>query len=225
MRGRGHGRQDGGHPLRVLWTPPSSTPKAKPYHTCSYNLRDPLWVYGCYGTRGRRAGRNPTPGGTPEGIGPGGGRGVEVAQLGAAPQGGELSRDRDLGLSESAPHEEPGAVIRAPRGGDGGPEEQCRTMSAAGGSRRRLGPGEWRTTGPEVGPHDWIEPLALVRATAGAPGRTLRGPAGPGLYLEPRKREDPGLPCPWGQQLEVGERVCRGASCAVGCCWGLGPRG
>ncbi|KAJ1199153.1 hypothetical protein NDU88_002991 [Pleurodeles waltl] len=75
----------------------------------------------------------------------------EVGATRSGPRGGELSRDRGLGLSESAHCEELGAAIRALRGGvpaarrgarpDRGPERQYRTLPAAGGPCRRLGPG------------------------------------------------------------------------------------
>ncbi|KAJ1187616.1 hypothetical protein NDU88_004391 [Pleurodeles waltl] len=75
-------------------------------------------------------------------------------------------------------------------------EELCRTLSASGRLHRRLGLGERRTAGPEVRPHDWTGPLVLALAAAGAPEKTLRGPAGLRLYPGLRTGEDPGLPCP-----------------------------
>ncbi|KAJ1099012.1 hypothetical protein NDU88_004116 [Pleurodeles waltl] len=42
---------------------------------------------------------------------------MELKNAERAPAGGELGRDRGLGLTESAPREEPGAVVQAPRGG------------------------------------------------------------------------------------------------------------
>ncbi|KAJ1210060.1 hypothetical protein NDU88_005428 [Pleurodeles waltl] len=203
---RGHGRQDGGRTLRVLWTPPSSARKAKPFRASSGNLRDPLWVYGCYETRGRKAGRNLTPGGTPEEVRPGGGRGVELVLLGTAPRGGELSRGQGLGLKGSAPREEPGAVIRAPRGA----ASAVGRCAAPGRGTRGAVPnavGCWRVasaTGPGEAEDCWTRGWALrLGRTPGAgpghrrgAGEDSAGPAGPGLYPEPRMREDPGLPCP-----------------------------
>ncbi|KAJ1118558.1 hypothetical protein NDU88_006749 [Pleurodeles waltl] len=114
---RGHGRQDGGRTLRVLWTPPSSARKTKPIHTRSGNRRDPPWVYGHCRTRSGRAGVNPTPGGTPERSGPGGDRGVESVLPGAAPRGGESGRGPGMRLPESGPRVELSTAIWAPREG------------------------------------------------------------------------------------------------------------
>ncbi|KAJ1217586.1 hypothetical protein NDU88_005180, partial [Pleurodeles waltl] len=155
----------------------------------SGNLGDPLWVLECRGTRGRKVGRNPTPEGALVKVGPGGVRGAESAQLEVAPQDGEPSSGRSLGLLE------PGAVLQTPRTGapGEGPEERGRALPAAGESRRRLGTGEDR----------W------------ARGWAPRLKRAPGLGLGPQRKEDPGLPHP--RRLVSGPAV--GAARALSCRW------
>ncbi|KAJ1197716.1 hypothetical protein NDU88_001571 [Pleurodeles waltl] len=203
----------------VLWTPPSSARKAKPYRTRNDNQRDPpvgLWVL----RDPRRKRRKKSDIGKCPGedwI-----RRRERSEVGAGPQGGELSCDRGLGLSESGPHDELGAATRALRGG--APATRCRAAP---------GPG----TGEAVQRAASCRRVTSVTGPGGAEDRWTRGWAqrldrAPGAGLGRRRgaREDSAGPggagqslCPWGPRLKVGEQACRGGHACRGLLLGLKP--
>ncbi|KAJ1123129.1 hypothetical protein NDU88_001602 [Pleurodeles waltl] len=196
--GRGHGRQDGGRTLRVLWTPPPSARKAKPCRPQRQPKRSlvGLWVLQDPRQKGRKK--------SDTGRRPGGDRARrrERSGVGAArggPRGGEVGRDRDPGLLELAPREKPGAVIRAPRGG----EPAVRRRAAPGRGIRGAVPnaaGCWRVmsaTGPGGAEDRW---------TRGWAPRLDRAPGTGSGLPEHRKRHCGARPVP-GATDEGGSRA------------------